>query len=160
MTLLVSLASYILASLHLHTSHAIAHIHNNCSFSLHHLTWEFKKPVTISFITLRFIQPKIINELLIILTGASYLGCFSDKFLRAIPVYLGKFTGRTALQRCGAAAAQRKFSVFGFQNQDECWSGAKAHTTYNKYGSQSTCKNGLGGSWGNDVYLMPGDYCL
>ena len=56
MTLLVSLASYMLASLHLH-------IYNNNTSTLYHLTWEFEKPFIISFITLRFIQPKI-NELL------------------------------------------------------------------------------------------------
>ena len=52
MTLLVSLASYMLASLHLH-------IYNNNTSTLYHLTWEFEKPFLISFITLCFIQPKI-----------------------------------------------------------------------------------------------------
>ena len=32
------------------------------TFSIYHLTWEFKKPLIISFITLHFIQLKI-NEL-------------------------------------------------------------------------------------------------
>ena len=58
MTLLVSLASYILASLHSHTSHT-TYIYNNNTSSLYHLTWEFKKPFIISFIMFCFIQPKI-----------------------------------------------------------------------------------------------------
>ena len=53
MTLLVSPTTYILASLHSHTSH---------TSTLSHLAWEFEKPFIISFITLHFIQPKI-NEL-------------------------------------------------------------------------------------------------
>ena len=61
MTLLVSLASYILASLHSHTTH----IYNNNTFTHYCLACEFKKPFIISFITLRFIQLKI-NELLTI----------------------------------------------------------------------------------------------
>ena len=40
------------------------HIYNNNTSTLYHLAWEFKKPFIISFITLRFIQPKI-SELLI-----------------------------------------------------------------------------------------------
>ena len=63
MTLLVSLASYILASLHLHTSHA-SHIFTITTLPHYHLAWEFEKPFIISFITLPFIQPKI-NGLLI-----------------------------------------------------------------------------------------------
>ena len=55
MTLLVSLTTYILASLHSHTSH----ISRITTLPHSHLAWEFEKPFIISFITLRFIQPKI-----------------------------------------------------------------------------------------------------
>ena len=53
MTLLVSLASYILAFLHSHTAHA-SHIYNNNTFTLYHLAWELKKSFIISFITHSF----------------------------------------------------------------------------------------------------------
>ena len=58
MTLLVSLASYILAIL---TFAHLTHIYNNNTVSLYHLTWEFYKLFIISFIMLCFIQLKI-NE--------------------------------------------------------------------------------------------------
>ena len=62
MTLLVSLASYILSVLTFaHFSH-FTHIYNNETSTLYHFAWEFKKPFIISFITLHFIQLKI-NEL-------------------------------------------------------------------------------------------------
>ena len=64
MTLLVSLASYILVSLHSHTSHA-SHIFTITTLPHYHLAWKFEKPFMISFIMLRFIQLKI-NELLIL----------------------------------------------------------------------------------------------
>ena len=47
----VSLASYILVSLHLHTSH-VSHIFTVATLPHYHLAWEF------SFIMLCFIQPK------------------------------------------------------------------------------------------------------
>ena len=43
MTLLVTLASYILASLHLHTFY-VSHIYNNTIHLVYHLSWEFEKP--------------------------------------------------------------------------------------------------------------------
>ena len=61
MTLLVSLASYILVSLHLHTFHA-SHIFTITTLHTLSSRLGFEKPFIISFITLRFIQPKI-NEL-------------------------------------------------------------------------------------------------
>ena len=64
MTLLVSLASYVYTSI-LTFAHfsRFTHIYNNNTSTHYHLAWEFEKPFIISFITLRFIQPKI-NELL------------------------------------------------------------------------------------------------
>ena len=93
-----------------------------------------------------------------LVAGASYLGCFKDASRRAIPVLLKQFPGGTQnkLKQCGNLAAQKGFGLFGFQHQDECWSGKTAHLTYNKYGPQTTCSAGLGGAWGNDVYLLPG----
>ena len=56
MTLLVSLASYILTFTH------FTHIYNNHTFALYHLAWQLETPFIISFITFCFIQLKI-NEL-------------------------------------------------------------------------------------------------
>ena len=49
MTLLLSLASYLLASLHMHTSHISS---NNYSFPVNHHPWELKTPFIICLITL------------------------------------------------------------------------------------------------------------
>ena len=62
MTLLVSLASYILTSV-LTFAH-FTHIYNNNTSTHYHLAWKFEKPFIISFITLCFIQLKI-NELVV-----------------------------------------------------------------------------------------------
>ena len=41
------------------------------TFTLYYLAWKFKKPFIISFITLHFIQPKI-NELFIVLLSEKW----------------------------------------------------------------------------------------
>ena len=64
MTLLVSLASHILNVLTFAHFSCFRHIYNNNTSTLYHLAWEFEKPFIISFVRLRFIQPKIMNYLL------------------------------------------------------------------------------------------------
>ena len=81
-----------------------------------------------------------------------HLGCYKDTPNRAMPVSLPR--GSNLLQDCKQAAAFRGYTVFGIQNRVECWSGPNAPNTYNKYGSSTVCRNGLGGSWANDVYQI------
>ena len=81
-----------------------------------------------------------------------HLGCYKDTSNRAMPVSLPR--GSNLLQDCKQAAAFRGYTVFGIQNRVECWSGPNAPNTYNKYGSSTVCRNGLGGSWANDVYQI------
>ena len=57
-------------------------------------------------------------------------------------------------ESCNRAAAFRGYTVFGIQNGVECWSGPNAADDYNKYGTSTKCRNGLGGPWANDVYRV------
>ena len=93
-------------------------------------------------------------ECLIILAKYNPIGCFVDKSLRAIP-YSGKtFSGPLTIPRCAAIATSKGYQAFGVQYGGQCFTGPEAHVTYAKYGeaSDSDCKNGLGGTWRNNIY--------
>ena len=47
------------------------------------------------------------------------------------------------------------------QHQGWCATGPRAHVTYRKYGRSNRCRNGKGGPWANDVYIISGkaDVC-
>jgi len=55
---------------------------------------------------------------------------------------------------CYDDAIAQGYTMFGVQFGGECWSGDKIELTYSKYGGTSRCKNGVGGSWANDAYLV------
>ncbi|XP_020631489.1 uncharacterized protein LOC110068454 [Orbicella faveolata] len=92
------------------------------------------------------------------------LGCFKDTGRRAIPILEGKSRflrgnyqrRRYAIQKCLMEAAKRRYRVFGVQHGGQCFSGPHAHRTYGKYGRSNRCRNGKGGAWANDVYLISG----
>ena len=87
------------------------------------------------------------------------IGCFVDKSVRAIP-YSGKtFSGPNAIQECAALAASNGYQAFGVQYGGQCYTGSEVHVTYAKYGKASDCdcKNGLGGTWRNNIYFF-GEY--
>ena len=86
------------------------------------------------------------------------VGCFKDKLglWRAIP-YSGKtFSGSSAVQKCGEIAVANGYQAFGVQDGGECYTGPKAHETFNKYGQakDSDCKNGVGGWYRNNIYSV------
>ena len=56
--------------------------------------------------------------------------------------------------RCFLLAARRGYRLFGVQNGSECFSGPMAHRTFNRYGRSNRCRNGKGGPWANDVYII------
>ena len=92
------------------------------------------------------------------------LGCFKDTSRRAIPQLDGKSRllrgnyqrRRFAIEKCVLESAKRGYRVFGVQNGGWCASGPHAHKTYAKYGRSNRCRNGKGGPWANDVYLISG----
>ena len=53
-------------------------------------------------------------------------------------------------------AVKRRYRVFGVQHGGQCFSGPHAHRTYGRYGRSNRCRNGKGGAWANDVYLISG----
>ncbi|XP_020905886.1 uncharacterized protein LOC110247861 [Exaiptasia diaphana] len=80
------------------------------------------------------------------------VGCFKDhdEPRRALRAHLSDGSG--SVVKCAREAKARGFTVFGLQNGGECWSGKG---NYAKYGRGEGCKDGLGGSWRNDVYKFP-----
>jgi len=92
------------------------------------------------------------------------LGCYKDTGRRAIPQMDGRnplVTGYyrrriDAILKCALVALRFGFKVFAVQHQGWCATGPKAHLTYRKYGRSNRCRNGKGGPWANDVYVVSG----
>ena len=89
------------------------------------------------------------------------LGCWADKWDRAIPTIEGKnslldgsYQSRDdAIQKCFEAAKSFGYDVFGVQNSGWCTSSATAKSTYKKHGQSTAClSDGKGGPAANDVY--------
>ena len=93
------------------------------------------------------------------------VGCYKDTGDRAIPTLEGKyplFDGHyshrlNAIAKCAVAALKRKYRIFAVQHGGECFGGANAQKTFDKYGKSTACGNdGEGGVWANRVYLTKG----
>ena len=95
---------------------------------------------------------------------AKGLGCFRDTGRRAILPLEGKSVllkgqyrrRRYAIQKCALAAQKRGYRVFAVQHQGWCASTKYAYRTFGKYGRSNKCRNGKGGPWANDVYVLKG----
>ncbi|XP_077973745.1 uncharacterized protein LOC120347843 [Styela clava] len=62
---------------------------------------------------------------------------------------------KDAIRLCAEYADSMGFSVFALQDGGSCFTGVNAHTTYNKHGESSECKNdGEGGYLANQVYKI------
>ena len=89
-----------------------------------------------------------------------YVGCFRDRYKRALPRLIlrvrGSHKGFWLVNRCGRITLRRGYRVFSAQNHNECWTGPKAHLTYNKYGRSTSCSHNTGGVSANDVYRVKG----
>lgn len=82
-------------------------------------------------------------------------GCYRDKHDRAMPEFMGNFKGHdNPVKWCVETVLRHHYKAFGVQYGGECWSGARAHLTYNKHGKANTCRNGLGYHWANSVYFI------
>ena len=92
------------------------------------------------------------------------LGCYRDTGRRAISTLEGRSRllkgayrrRRYAIEKCGAAAKRRGYSVFAIQHGGWCASARYAFRTYRKYGKSRKCRNGKGGPWANSVYILRG----
>lgn len=97
------------------------------------------------------------------------LGCFDDKFQRALPeeilnerdVTSQVFSGITIdwkhfskwlaafACRCAKKASAKGYTVIGLQFYGECWSGPDGEKTYDKYGKSNKCIDGNFRSFSN-----------
>ena len=77
------------------------------------------------------------------------------------PLVTGYYRRRIdAILKCAFVALRFGFKVFAVQHQGWCATGPRAHLTYRKYGQSNRCKNGKGGPWANDVYVVSGKRIL
>lgn len=116
------------------------------------------------------------------------LGCFNDDYQRAMPEQILNERDKTSKVfsghiidwknyekyvlafacRCANIAAAKGYTVIGLQFFGECWSGPKAHETYDRYGKSESCIDGkfrsfsedktclqyIGKAWTNHVYRI------
>ena len=61
---------------------------------------------------------------------------------------------KNAIEKCLQAAVAKGFKWFGVQDGGQCFSSKDAGTRYTKYGKADNCKDGKGGAWANNVYLI------
>lgn len=92
------------------------------------------------------------------------IGCFRDTGRRAITTLEGRsflLTGsyrsrRYAIEKCAQAAVKRGFRLFALQHGGWCAASRSGHRTYARYGKSNKCRNGKGGPWANNVYVLRG----
>ena len=89
------------------------------------------------------------------------LGCWKDMGNKAISTLEGKSslldgsygTRKNAIQKCFKAAKSLGYNIFAIQDGGRCASSATAKSTYNKYGTSTTCnQDGEGAAGANEVY--------
>ncbi|XP_065054644.1 uncharacterized protein LOC135683340 [Rhopilema esculentum] len=94
--------------------------------------------------------------------GIELVGCFADDANdRALPTLFENVRDKIiwsnmneTVRMCADAAANHDppYMWFGIQFYGECWTGADAEVTYNKYGPSTNCWNGVGKHLTNAVY--------
>ncbi|XP_020898971.1 uncharacterized protein LOC114574204 [Exaiptasia diaphana] len=84
-------------------------------------------------------------------SGGEYtrLGCFKDTLFRAMSEKLGNVG---SVDECAKLVQKKGYSTFGVQAGRECFSKADAANKYKVFGASAACRNGMGGTWANDVY--------
>ena len=109
--------------------------------------------------------PQELNSSFFSVYLAMGIGCFRDTGRRAIPTLEGKsrllrgnYRRRLyAFQKCASAAMKRGMRMFALQHGGWCASSRRAHLTFAKYGKSKKCRrNGKGGPWANNVYILRG----
>ena len=93
------------------------------------------------------------------------IGCFKDKMKhpRPLPDLIKNFRGHLdwknlnkTIDACAKEAENKGYLYFGLQFYGECWSGPKAHLTYDRDGSSKNCILHVGKQRANFVYMLPG----
>ncbi|CAH3178988.1 unnamed protein product [Porites lobata] len=92
------------------------------------------------------------------------VGCYKDTSSRAIPtledrdpILDGQYSSRkNPIAKCALAARKKGYRMFAIQDGGWCASSATAGKTFNKYGKSDACRQGEGGAWANDVYILQG----
>lgn len=100
------------------------------------------------------------------------VGCFKDtmKKPRPLPELIKNFRGgvgvkskidwnnlNKTIEACAKEASKKGYLYFGLQFYGECWSGPKAHKTYERYGKSNSCTLGVGKKRANMVYMLTGE---
>ena len=92
------------------------------------------------------------------------VGCYKDTSSRVIPTLEGKdpildgqySSRKNPIAKCALAARRKGYGMFAIQEGGWCASSATAGKTFNKYGKSGACRQGEGGGWVNDVYVLQG----
>ena len=58
------------------------------------------------------------------------------------------------MEQCHDRAAVKRYTVFGLEVGEECWTAANALETYQKHGTATGCNDREGGPWSLDVYRI------
>lgn len=93
------------------------------------------------------------------------VGCFKDTISppRPLPVLVKNFRWPSqidwnnlnkTIRACAEKVKEAGFIYFGLQFYGECWSGPKAHLTYNEDGESESCVFGVGKGRTNFVYRL------
>ena len=117
-----------------------------------------------SFTNRGFIQTHHLNFLNFLSFSAKGIGCFRDTGRRTVATMEGRsrllkgnYQRRLyAILKCALAAQRRGYRLFTLQNGGWCASSRTAYRTFAKYGKSNRCRNGKGGPWANDVYVLQG----
>ena len=81
------------------------------------------------------------------------IGCWTDKPDRAIAGGIRLFS-HNPVEDCHNYAKKHGFTVFAVQYSIECFTARNAADTFKKYGESSECRNGRGGAWAQNVYMV------
>jgi hypothetical protein len=82
------------------------------------------------------------------------LGCWKDTLDRSIAGNAQQLPQETVSKDCYNIAKEHGWSVYAVQNGEECFTAANAGETYQKHGTSSGCRDGIGGFWAMDVYKI------
>ena len=93
-----------------------------------------------------------------------YVGCFKDtgtdraiqSLEGACSILDGKSWNRVdVINKCYRCSKSKGFSIFALQAGGDCMGDDSG--TYAKHGKSEVCKDGKGGGWANDVYVIKHD---
>ncbi|XP_015765053.1 PREDICTED: uncharacterized protein LOC107343965 [Acropora digitifera] len=105
-----------------------------------------------------------VNDVYRLTDSGSYvsLGCWNDSIEHSLPllehsdpILEDSYQSRpNPLLKCGQVARRKGFVVFAIQRGGMCFGGPRAEIDYRKYGISRKCRDGLGGTYANNVYRL------